>query len=323
MAGIGFVTGMVGGGVITELFGWAWIFLINVPIVVIMLVASRTLPAVRDGGRGPVDVWGGLLATAGLALLIFMLGQAAQHGWRSPVPVIAGLAAVALLAVLVAVERRYPDPLLPLPVLRRRTVAVPNGTIFLQSMLGVGWLYLLTSYLQDGLRLSTLVSGLVFAPMTLASIVGAAAAGRLVPRIGVRRAALLGMLGLSAGVATMIVSVTSSAYLPLMITAMVVGEAGFMIGSVSLTIAATSGIEQQRSGLAAGLINTSTQLGAGLGLGLVAAAVAAGPADQPGIGLQAGFVACLIFALAAMLLTFRLEEVSRHSPADPADRAAR
>jgi MFS family permease len=88
------------------------------------------------------------------------------------------------------------------------------------------------------------------------------------------------------------------------IIGMVVGEAGFMLGSVACTIAATSSMEDRHAGLAAGLLNTATQLGGGLGLGIVSAVAAT--RGEPASSAQVGFIACLVFAAAALLLTGRM-----------------
>jgi len=115
MAGLGFVVGMVGGGVITEILGWRWIFLLNVPIVLIMLVpVRRALPESRDlKTPRSNDVGGAVTVTLGLALLIFAMTSAPQQGWLAPATWIPGLLGVAALILFILIERRHPAPLVP------------------------------------------------------------------------------------------------------------------------------------------------------------------------------------------------------------------
>jgi MFS family permease len=187
-------------------------------------------------------------------------------------------------------------------------------------MVGVAWLFLLTLYFQEVRGQDPLVTGLLFAPMTVASLAGAAVAGRLAVRVGPRRTAGVGLLLVAGGLAAMGTAVARPAGLGAVLAGMVVGEAGFMLGSVALTIAATGSLEDRDSGLAAGLLNTATQLGGGIGLGIVATVVAAAaPADVTGSALRTGFLTCLAFTTLALLLTL----TALHPPAADGSRGRR
>jgi EmrB/QacA subfamily drug resistance transporter len=318
MAGLGFVAGMVGGGVIAELWGWRWIFLVNLPITALTLMpAHRVLPESRTpaaGGR--LDAGGAVAVTAGLTLVIYAITAGSRAGWRAPEVVVAGALGILGLAAFVMVERRHPDPLVPPALVAGRAVTASNGAIALQSMVGVAWLYLLTLYFQDVLGHGALVSGLLFAPMTVASVVGATLAGGLAVRLGARATAASGIAVVIAGLAAMAVGVTAPHALGWMVTGMVVGEIGFMLGSVALTIAATGSLADDHAGLAAGLLNTSTQLGGGAGLGIVAAVVTATAHGDLSTGaLRAGFITCIVFsALAVALVLGGLRAPSRPGP---------
>jgi MFS family permease len=206
----------------------------------------------------------------------------------------------------VLVERRSPAPLVPLDALRVRGVVGPNVGIFLQSMVGLPWLYVLTLYLQDALARSPLEAGLLFLPMTLTSVVAAPAAGRLVPRLGTRTTAASG-LALSAVGLLLKMGMSSEGGFPPVLAGMVVGEAGFMLCNVALTIAGSGGAGEDRKGLSAGLLNTSIQLGDAWSLGIVATVVAAATiggeaASSEALigGLRWGALACVGFAALAL-----------------------
>jgi EmrB/QacA subfamily drug resistance transporter len=317
MAGLGFVAGMVGGGVITEVWGWRWIFLINVPVVAVMLPLSGALPEYRGGdGRGPVDAAGGVAVTTGLAALIFAVTSGPRLGWLSAPTVASGLLGLAAIGAFIAIERRHPRPLVPPSVVARRDVAVPNAAVALQSMVGIAWLFLLTLFFQDVRAMSPLVSGLWFTPMTVASVVGAAIAGRAALRFGIRPTAVTGQLLMAGGLVAMTLGVAAPTGFAAVITGMVLGETGFMLGSVAFTIAATSSLDDHHAGLAAGLLNTATQLGGGVGLGIVASLLAGATGKADVASLQISFLACIAFSAGALVLAGPAP--SRHPASTPA-----
>jgi EmrB/QacA subfamily drug resistance transporter len=313
MAAVGFVVGMLGGGVITELWGWRWVFLVNVPVAALMLLAApRVLHESRpDGTTRRLDVLGALTATSGVLLLVFALTSVPQRGVVDVLVWGCAATGVLLLVIFVGVEQRHPDPLLPPELVRRAAVLVPNGAIALQSMVGIGWLYLLTLYLQEVRGHGPLATGLLFLPMTIAAMVASPVAGRLTAGLGARATASTGLAVVAAGICVMAVGTVPAVPAPVMVAGMVVGESGFMLSNVALTYACTSGFDDDRSGLAAGLLNTSTQLGSGWGLAVVAVVLAAGGHAGPTVGtvsaaaVRGGLLACGVFCLVALVLVLR------------------
>jgi EmrB/QacA subfamily drug resistance transporter len=311
MAALGFVMGMVGGGLITELWGWRWVFLVNIPVVILTVIPSfRVLEESRqEQGSRQVDVYGALTITAGLILVIYALSNATERGWLSGATILAAVASACFLIAWVVIERRHETPLVPLNIVTERPVLVPNTAIAFQSMVGIAWLYLLTLYFQEVLDKGALATGLLFAPMTIASVIAAPVGGRLTSSVGIRATAASGLALVAAGVGIMIVGLSTDGAVVLVVAGMVIGEAGFMLSNVSLTVAATNSIGADRGGMAAGLLNTSIQLGSGWGLGIVAAVVAATlPADgriDPDLyrgALQWGLFTCVCFCAAGLIL---------------------
>ncbi|MDQ4129032.1 MAG: MFS transporter [Actinomycetota bacterium] len=305
MAALGFVVGMVGGGVITELLGWRWVMFVNVPVaLVVLLLTPLALPESRDAGApGSLDVTGAATATLGLAALIYAASEVPESGWTSPATLGFGSTGVLLLAIFVANENRSTAPLVPPGVFRERAVVIPNAAITLQSMVGIGWLYVLTLYFQEVLGHGPLTSGLLFAPMTAASVLAAPVAGRLTTRLGVRSTAAAGLALVGTGLLLM-ARMSEGEGLPLVLCGMVVGEFGFMLSNVPLTIAASGGARGDERGLAAGLLNTSIQLGNAFGLAAVAT-VAAAFGEELVVGLRWGLLLCVgivVLALPTVLL---------------------
>jgi EmrB/QacA subfamily drug resistance transporter len=310
MAALGFVVGMVGGGVITDLLGWRWVLFVNVPVA---LVALLLTPVVVPESRGEVvarvlDVPGAATVTLGLAATIYAVTKVSE-GDRNSVLVF-GAAGILLLVCFVVAERRSAAPLVPLGVVTAGPVVFPNAAIFLQSMIGLSWLYVLTLYFQEVLGHGPLAAGLLFAPMTVSSVPAALVAGRLVTRLSVKPVATIGLVLIGAGVLLMIL-MSETGDLLFVLLGMVVGETGFMFSNVPLTIAATSGVEGYDRGLASGLMNTSIQLGNAFGLAIVATVAAAVAASGGGqellVGLRWGLVVCVgIVALALPITLFGL-----------------
>ena len=308
MAALGFVVGMVGGGVITEFLGWRWVLFVNVPVALVALVpAPAVLPESRnERATRSLDLAGALTATAGLGLLIYAISEVPENGWMSTATLGFGTLGTLLMACFVVAERRSSAPLVPLGVLKKRAVVVPNAAIFLQSMVGIAWLYVLTLYLQEVLGYSALTAGLLFIPMTLASVLAAPVAGRLATRLGLKMTAAWGLALVAVGLLLM-TPMSVGGGLVFVLLGMVVGEIGFMFSNVPLTIAGSGGTGER--GLAAGLLNTSIQLGNAWGLGVVATVVAAASAALGGEaggsealvgGLRWGLYACVGFAMLAL-----------------------
>ena len=312
MAALGFVVGMVGGGVITEYMGWRWVLFVNVPVALAALVsAPAALPESRNE-RVPrsLDLAGALTATSGLALLIYAISQVPENGWISNATLGFGVLGTLLIACFVVAEHRASAPLVPLSVLRKPALIVPNAAIFLQSMVGIAWLYVLTLYLQEVLGHGALTAGLLFIPMTLASVVAAPVAGRLATRIGERTTASCGLALVAVGLLLM-TPMSVEGGLAFVLLGMVIGEGGFMLSNVPLTIVGSGSAGEDERGLAAGLLNTSIQLGNAWGLGVVATVVAAASAALGGEaggpealvgGLRWGLYACVGFAMLALPL---------------------
>jgi hypothetical protein len=299
MASVGFVVGMVGGGFVTALAGWRWIFLGLVPVSAAAAIAGVRLPASADVSRDTSRprLLAGLVLVGSLCLTVTGLSGALSLG----VGMAAVAAGVGMIIALVRHERGNPDALVPWDVVGSRVVAVPNLALTLQSMVGIAWLYLLTLAFQAVRGADPIRAGLLFAPMTLGSIVAAVFAARIVTALGTGRAAVLGLGGVVLGVLVMLVGVPAERSVVVLIVGSVLGESGFMISNVGLTLAATSALPSDRGALAAALINSAAQLGGALGLaltgGVITAVLASGAALET--GLQAGLFACVLFGIGA------------------------
>src|SRR5689334_3509237 len=166
--------GIVLGGILTEYAGWRAIFLVNPPVIAVLVAAMlRLLPresghrrGAADGPSG-LDVAGAVLVTVSVAALIYGLSQGQQRGFAAPATIAALVAAVVLAAAFVTVERRVPVPMVPVRVLAGPARRAALGTMFLVASVVVGYVYFVTLYMQKALHFSALRAGLGLLPATL------------------------------------------------------------------------------------------------------------------------------------------------------------
>ncbi|MGH4029474.1 MFS transporter [Actinomycetota bacterium Odt1-20B] len=263
--------GQVLGGVLTDLLNWHWIFLINLPIgLATLALALPALPADRGLGlRAGADVIGALLVTAGLMTGIYSVVKVEEYGWSSGHTLGLGALALALLGGFVARQATARTPLMPLRVLRSRSVAGANLVQLLMVAALFSFQVLVALYLQNVLRYDATATGLAMLPAAL--VIGAVSLGvsaRLIGRFG-ERAVLLTGLVLLVGVLGLLARVPVHAsyatdLLPVMLLA-----AGFGLALPALTGLGMSGAREDDAGLASGLFNTTQQIGMALGVAVL------------------------------------------------------
>lgn len=279
-ASAGFALGLVMGGVVTELLDWRWIFLIKVPPVLgVAMLAMRVVGEGRAGERTrSYDLAGALLSAAGLLLLVFAITQFAESTVGPAVVVGAVVLAVLLLAGFVAWERRAPDPLLPLEFFRSRIPRTADLASLAVLAAPFGFSYVATLYLQTVQDRTALETGLALLPgAVLSGFVSRFAAPSLIARLGLRASAVGSLLVVAAGFAILVGMNADSSYVTLMLPATVVCLGlGMGVAYPVFTIAAVTGVEDDRQGLAAGIQSTALQVGGGIGLAVISAVVAAG-----------------------------------------------
>jgi EmrB/QacA subfamily drug resistance transporter len=310
IAGGGAAAGMIIGGVLTDLASWRWVFLINVPVgVVTLLAVPRVVRESRREEDSGLDVAGAVTVTAGLVALVYGLtrvesqgiGSAAVLGWLA--------AAAVLLAAFVVVERRVATPLVDFGLFRSRSVTGANLFSLLSTAVVVGQSFFLSLYLRQILEYSPLRTGFALIPITLTVVLVAGLIPRVLPRVGVKAVLAAAGLLLGAGMLLQARLPVQGSYLRDVLPAIVVTAAGLGLGFVAATIAATAGVPARQQGLASGVLNTSQQLGGAVGLAVLATTAASLTSDRLGAGadpLRAlndgfarGFLVAAGFALAA------------------------
>jgi EmrB/QacA subfamily drug resistance transporter len=272
----GAAAGMIIGGVLTDLASWRWVFLINVPVgLAIAMAAPRFVVESRARGRIPrLDVLGAVTVSGGLVVLVFGLTRVGPDDvWSATV--LSSLSAAALLLVsFVVLERRTANPLVDFSLLRNRSVSVANGFSVLSTAVIVGQSFFVSLYLREVLGYSPLRTGLALVPITLMVIAVASVIPRALPVLGVRTTLAAAGLLLAGGMVLQARMPDDGAYVTDVLPAILLTAAGLGLGFVAATIAATAGIEAHHQGLASGMLNTSQQVGGALGLAVLATVAA-------------------------------------------------
>jgi EmrB/QacA subfamily drug resistance transporter len=274
--------GVLLGGLLTELLSWHWIFLVNVPVGAIAIVLVPRLLADTAGGRPrrPFDVLGAALAAGGLGSLIYAFTLAGEQGWSAP-PTLAALGgAGALLAAFGVWETRARDPLLPLSLLRIRTLAGANATGLIHGGVMLGIFLLLTFAMQELLELSAIETGAGLLASRAPSILWAKVASRVATRIGAVRTACLGMVAMAGSICLFARVSAGGSYAAELLPGLLLLGLAIPFVFVSLSIAALEGVPQERSGTASGLHSTSLWVGGAIGVAAVSALAL--PADLAG-----------------------------------------
>ena len=296
----GAIAGQLVGGAVTHLLGWRWIFLINVPIGVVVVVALAVL--VRAGGRtGSTRLAAvpSMLLMGGLVSGILALTWLAEADMRTA-SIVAGVLAAVLLTAFAAADRRHAAPLLRLELLRLPGVRTANVTLLLNAgALGATMLFV-TLYLQLGLGWTPLAVGIAFAPITLIILLLSPRVAALVPRTGVRTLLTAGLVLLAAGAVLLARVPADGTYGVDVLPGMLLLALGSSLAYAPTFIAASSGVAAEDHGASSGLINTAQEAGAALGIALLGL-VATWPAGE-GTGYRAGLLgAAALFVVAAVV----------------------
>ncbi|MEQ6023347.1 MFS transporter [Streptomyces salinarius] len=301
-AGGGAAGGLV-GGVLVDGLSWRWVLLINVPVGAVVLAgAVRWLTESRGGERRRLDLPGALLVTTGLATLAYGISQTESEGWTAGAALLPLLAGLVLLGLFLLVEARTAAPLIPLALLRLRSVASANVAMLVSGSSMFSMWFFMTLYTQNVLGYSPLEAGLALVPSSFAVILGSKAAPRFLPVLGARNVAVLGALVAAVGFGWQSTMTADGGYLTAIMIPGVLMMLGAGLTATPLASLAISGAAPGDAGLVSGLINTSRTMGGSLGLAVmstIAAARSGGEHADPA-ALADGYA--LVFRTATAIL---------------------
>ncbi|GAA3778434.1 DHA2 family efflux MFS transporter permease subunit [Plantactinospora mayteni] len=311
----GGTAGVFLGGLITEYVSWPWVFYINIPIAVLALAATPALmPGGNAGGRGSVDVLGAATVTAGLGAAVYAIVRAPEVGWESAQTLLVLAGAAVLLGLFVVIQANRRQPLMRLSILRTPNLGAAN---LAQLLLGGAWIpmwFFLNLYLQQVLGYSAFPSGAALLPMTILIMVGMIVlAPRAIARFGPKAMVVTGLAVLAVGMGWLSLIRPDGNFWVDVLPASLLAALGMSLAFIPSLGTALSSARPEEGGLAAGIVNTSYQVGSALGLAAMTAVAASFGADQldnlPALtdGFSAAFVgAAAISAVGAVLAAVTL-----------------
>lgn len=299
----GFTAGAILGGLLTDLLSWRWAFFVNVPVAALVVVlAPKAITDSRPAVRPRLDVPGAIGVTGGLLLSVFGLTQAGHAGWTSPTTLAALGAGVAFLIAFRFAEKRSSAPLVPVHIMRRRSVVWGNAAGLIAFVTETSLVFLLTLYLQEVLGYSALATGLAFGVLGIGTVVGGTLGGRVVGRFGTRRTIVVGGVVQAVATLSLVALGTSGAWIWLVLGATFVGGVGNMLMIVGFMVTATSGLPDSEQGLATGLATMTQQVGITMGIPIMSAIVAARMGDATGPHAVLSGVSAAILVNSAVVL---------------------
>ena len=266
--------GLLVGGVLTQALSWHWIFFINLPVGVFTFVAGRALIVenVGLGIRNGVDVTGSVLVTVSLMLGIYAISTATRFGWLSAHTLVFGGASVALLVAFFVLESRLANPIMPLRILRIRTL---TSSSIIRGMLATGMFttfFLGALYLEGVLGFTPVQTGLAFLPMSVTmGILSAGVTARMVTRFGDKWVLIPGMVAGTLGLLLLTTLGTGTSYAAVMFPAFLLIGAGAGTAFAPLLSIAMADVPVSDAGLGSGIVNVSMQMASALGLAILSA----------------------------------------------------
>jgi EmrB/QacA subfamily drug resistance transporter len=267
ISGTGAAIGLIAGGVLTEYLSWRWTLLVNTPIALIVAVAAMPLlKESRATGDRHFDVPGAVVATGGLALLVYGFTEASINGWTAPLTLTLLAVSAALLVSFVAWEQRAKNPMLPLRIVLDRNRGGAYLAFLLATLGMFGMFLFLTYYFQGVLGYSALKAGVAFLPFPLGIITSATIASRTLPRFGPRILATGGFSLAALGMLWLTQLPADSAYLVHVVPSMLLISLGMGHVFVPLSSTALLGVPNHDAGAASALVNTMQQIGGSLGV---------------------------------------------------------
>ena len=304
----GSAIGLVLGGALTQEFSWPWIFFINVPVGITVLVLSlRLVPESRDETAArSFDVAGAVTVTGGLMSLVYAIVEAERDGWGSGQTIGTFVLSAALLIGFYFIEQRSSAPLVRFSIFRVRSLLTANVVMFFVGSGLFAMFFFNSLYIQRVLGFGPLDAGLCFLPFTAGIMVSAGLASTYAPRLGVLPISIVGLIVTGVGMLLLTRISVGGSYATDVLPSLIVTSLGLGAVFVPLTLIATTGLANDDQGLASGLFNTSQQIGGALGLAILSTLAASKTNSEHGaakfVALVDGFHVAFAGAATFVLL---------------------
>jgi EmrB/QacA subfamily drug resistance transporter len=269
VSGLGIAIGPIVGGWLLEHFWWGSVFLVNVPVVIVALVAGRLIvPNSKDPSPNALDPVGAVLSIVGLVSLVYGIIEAPSHGWTSPQTLATFAVAIGVLVAFAVWELRSDHPMLDVTFFENPRFTAANLSIVLVFFALFGSLFFLTQYLQFVVGYTALEAGLRVAPLALVLMVSAPVSGRLTARLGNKVLVVAGMTIVAAGLGFMGTLNVTSGYAHVLWSLVILGF-GMGTAMVPATESIMGSLPLAKAGLGSAMNDTTRQVGGALGVAIL------------------------------------------------------
>jgi EmrB/QacA subfamily drug resistance transporter len=308
--------GLVLGGLLTDVASWRWTLFINVPIGLAVLLLTPRFVNETPRREGRFDVVGALTSTVAAVSVVWALVGAPEHGWLSARTLGMLLVGALSLALLVRTERRHPHPLIRPSLLtdRRRIAALVVMGFVIAGQLSM--FFLTVQYTQRALGMGPLATGFAFLPFSIGIFTMSRFTPTLLGRFGAARLIPVGAALLLTGFVLLSRVSETSTYAANVLPSMILSGIGGALVFMPVTATVLSGVEHEHAGSASGLLQTVQQLGAAVGVAIVASVYAVGAQPTSFVpGARAAYLTSATFAAIALVVALTTLARSRRGTA--------
>ncbi|PZS31321.1 MAG: MFS transporter, partial [Pseudonocardiales bacterium] len=269
VSGSGAAIGLLAGGMLTSWLSWRWVLFVNVPIGIAIAVLAPLFINESEPHPGRFDFGGALTSTVGMTSLVYGFIRAASDGWSDRLTITSFAVAIVLLATFVALERRHPQPVVPLHMFDNRNRAGVYVIMLCFAAAMFSMFFFLTLFVQNILHYSPLKAGFAFLPVSAMIVVTATITSRLLIKVGPKPFMVAGAILATMGLGWLSQISVDSTYVGGILGPILLFAAGMGFLFVSVTVVAVSGVDESDSGAASGMLNVTQQVGGSLGLSIL------------------------------------------------------
>ena len=277
VSGLAVAIGPVSGGALLRHFAWSSVFYVNVPVVVIALIAGRLLlPESRDPKAGRFDPLGAVLSVAGITLLTWSIIEAPKHGWLSATTMGGIFGALVILALFGAWQVRRPDPMLDVRLFRNPRFSAASGAIALAFFGLFGFIFMITQYFQIVRGYNPLDAGLATLPFAVITAAFSPVAMIVMKQIGTKIVVAFGLLLMSGGFVVATLTPVGGAYWTWIVPAMALMASGLAFTTGPATEAIMGALPLAKAGAGSAVNDTTREVGGTLGVAIVGSVLNSG-----------------------------------------------
>lgn len=270
VSGLAVASGPVAGGVLLRHYSWSSIFLVNIPVAVLALVAGlRLVPETRDPSAGRFDVAGAVMSVAAIGLLVWTIIEAPTRGWGTPVTVFGFLGTTVLLGAFIWWEAQRPNPLLDIALFANRRFSAASAAIAMAFFGLFGFIFLITQFFQAVRGYDTLHAGIATLPFALVVASLSPVAIVLMKSLGTKIVVVVGLLLMSGGFVVAALTTAGAAYWGPIVSSMVAIAAGLALTTSPATDAIMGALSTDKAGAGSAVNDTTREVGGALGVAVI------------------------------------------------------